>query len=39
MSRERRAHPKNDGWIGVEYEFGVDPEPNAKLNDILNKAC
>lgn len=39
MPKERWAHPKNDGWIGVEYDFDVDPELNAKLDHILNEAC
>ena len=39
MSKNQWAHPKNDGWRDVEYDFGVEPELNAKLGKILNEAC
>jgi len=39
MSKNQWVHPKNDGWRDVEYDFGVEPELNAKLGKILNEAC
>jgi hypothetical protein len=39
MPKDRWSHPKNDGWTGVEYDFGVAPELNARVSDILNEAC
>ena len=32
-------HPKNDGWSGVDYDFGLPPAERAALTDVLNEAC
>ena len=39
MPEHQWKHPKNKGWTGVEYNFGVEPELNKKLGETLNEAC
>ena len=39
MNRKGWEHPRSDGWTKVNYDFGADPELNARLSEILNEGC